>query len=99
MFEGKFKAEHVNDDRYLKYLFSYIHLNPIKIIQKDWKEKGITDKKEALEHLNNYFYSSYFDFLGEKRIQNKILNLKAFPNYFPSKILFIKEIFEWIKIQ
>jgi len=32
LFEGKFKAEHVDEDRYLKYLFSYIHLNSIKLI-------------------------------------------------------------------
>src|SRR3989344_1004827 len=30
LFEGKFKAEHLGTDRYLKYIFSYIHLNPIK---------------------------------------------------------------------
>lgn len=97
LFEGKFKSEHVDDDRYLKYLFSYIHLNPIKIIQKDWKEKGIKDKKHALEFLNNYKYSSYIDFLGESRLENKILNIKSFPNYFPSKEKFKKDILGWLK--
>lgn len=29
LFEGKFKAEHLDSDRYLKYIFAYIHLNPI----------------------------------------------------------------------
>ena len=96
LFEGKFKAEIINNDRYLKYLFSYIHLNPIKLIQKDWKEKGIKNKNEALEYLNKYFYSSYFDFLGEKRKQNNILNLKLFPNYFSSKNSFEREIIEWL---
>ena len=32
LFEGKFKAQHLNKDSYLKYIFSYIHLNPIKLI-------------------------------------------------------------------
>ena len=27
LFEGRFKSEHVDSDNYLKYLFSYIHLN------------------------------------------------------------------------
>ena len=96
LFEGKFKSEHADSDRYLKYLFSYIHLNPIKIIQKDWKEAGIKNKKEALEYLYNYQYGSYIDYLGIKRAQNNILNLEAFPKYFPNKKLFIKEIFEWL---
>lgn len=96
LFEGKFKAEHASNDRYLKYLFSYIHLNPIKLIQKDWKEKGINNKKQAIEFLKNYNYSSYLDYLGENRIQHKILNKNNFPEYFPSKESFIKEIFEWL---
>ena len=96
LFEGKFKSEHLNNDRYLKYLFSYIHLNPIKLIQKDWKEIGIKNKKEAFEYLQNYKYSSYLDYLGIKRIQNKILNIAAFPEYFSDKKSFQEEIFEWL---
>ncbi len=96
LFEGKFKSKHAKDDRALKYLFSYIHLNPVKLIQKDWKEIGIKDKKEALEHLNNYKYGSYLDCLEVERIQNKILNLESFPEYFPDKKSFEKEIFEWL---
>jgi putative transposase len=99
LFEGKFKSQHVDTDNHLKYLFSYIHLNPIKLIQKDWKEKGIKNKKEAINYLNKYFYSSYLDFLGEQRIQNKILNTKSFPKYFPDRISFIKEIFDWLTLR
>jgi putative transposase len=99
LFEGKFKSQHLNTDKYLKYIFSYIHLNPIKLIDKEWKEKGIKNKKIVLEHLDNYFYSSYLDFLEQRRIQNKILNLKAFPSYFPNKDSFKKEIFEWLQFE
>ena len=53
-------------------------------------------KKEVLEYLYNYQYSSCLDYLETERIQNKILNRKAFPNYFPNKKEFSKEIFEWI---
>jgi putative transposase len=96
LFEGKFKSENADTDRYLKYLFSYIHLNPIKLIEKDWKEKGIKDKLKALEFLSKYKYSSFVDFLGELRIKNNILNIKYFPDYFPNKKTFTKEIMSWI---
>ena len=99
LFEGKFKSQHADTDRYLKYLFSYIHLNPIKLIQRDWKENGIKNKKEAINHLNKYIYSSYLDFIGEKRIQNKILNKESFPKYFPNRTSFVKEIFEWLSLR
>jgi putative transposase len=28
LFQGKYKSKHADEDRYLKYLISYIHLNP-----------------------------------------------------------------------
>ncbi|OGI46781.1 hypothetical protein A2121_00230 [Candidatus Nomurabacteria bacterium GWB1_40_6] len=96
LFEGKFKSEHLDIDVYLKYIFSYIHLNPVKLIQKDWKEVGIKNKNEVLKYLDDYKYSSYFDYFGTKRKQNSILNSNAYPGYFPSVEKFKKEILEWI---
>src|SRR3989344_1162446 len=94
LFEGKFKAEHLDNDVYLKYIFSYIHLNPVKLIDKNWKEKGIRNKKEALNYLAQYSYSSYTDYMGKERTQNRILNRKVFPDYFPTTKEFSKEILE-----
>jgi len=37
LYEGVFKSTHAGSDRYLKYLYSYIHLNPAKLIDKNWK--------------------------------------------------------------
>jgi putative transposase len=99
LFEGKFKSEYAYNDRYLKYLFSYIHLNPIKLIQPKWKEEGITNKQKVLDFLLDYKYSSYKDYLDIQRQENLIINKKVFPDYFPSKSLFLKEIFDWIKIE
>jgi putative transposase len=98
LFEGRFKSRHIGEENYFNYIFSYVHLNPIKLIQKDWKEKGIMNKKEAINYLNKYTYSSYLDFMGEKRAQNKILNFEVLPEYFPKNRSFIKEIFEWLNI-
>jgi len=95
LFEGKFKSEHSGEDRYLKYLFSYIHLNPVKLVDKNWKTKKIQNKQKILKFLKNYYYSSYKDYLGEKRIESAILNREDFPDYFPDKRN-LKEIFEWL---
>jgi len=96
LFEGKFKSEYAGSDRYLKYLFSYIHLNPIKLLDSKWKESGVKDKSEALNFLKQYISSSYLDYVGENRAQNKVLNIQAFPRYFPRQKDFTKEIFEWL---
>lgn len=96
LFEGKFKSQYLGNDRYLKYLFSYIHLNPIKIVQSDWKQVGIYNKNEAIEYLKDYRYSSFNDFIGFSRPENKILDYIYFPDYFPTKNSFVREIFEWL---
>ena len=82
LFEGPFKAQHVSRDEYLKYLFAYIHLNPIKIIDLEWKEKGISDINKSEKFLNSYNSSSYPDYMIGNRLEANILNRKAFPEYF-----------------
>ena len=99
LFESRFKAEHANNDRYLKYLFSYIHLNPVKILEPEWKKLGIKNKRKVKEFLQNYIYSSYLDYLGNSRPQNKILNKNAFPTYFVNPKDFAEEIFDWINVK
>lgn len=99
LFEGKFKSVNVIDDIQAKYLFSYIHLNPIKLIQSDWKEKGIYDSTKANHYLNTYKWSSYFDYMNIQRNENVILKTEDFPDFFPTKEKFKKEIFEWIELK
>ena len=82
LFEGKFKLKNIHKENYLEYLFSYIHLNPIKLIQKDWKENGIKNKDKALEYLNKFKYSSYLDYKNPNRTESKILNKEFFPESF-----------------
>ena len=96
LFEGKFKSEHVDNDHYLKYLFSYIHLNTLKLIYSNWKEEGIKNKNQALRFLKDYAFSTYQDYLGHTRKQGKIIDKKSFPDYFPNPASFQKEIFDWI---
>lgn len=96
VFQGKFKSKHLKSDYQLKYLFSYIHLNPVKLIQKDWKETGINDIQKTQEFLSRYKNSSYLDFIEKERNESKILNKLAFPDYFSTTELFKKEIFEWL---
>lgn len=96
LFEGPFKATHADTDEYLKYLFAYIHLNPIKIIDPEWKENGIADYEEAKNYLARYSYSSYLDYMGTNRIENSILNKPVFPDYFSNFKEFSKFIDEWL---
>ena len=96
LFEGSFKSTLVAKDVQAKYLFSYIHLNPIKLIDSKWKENGIKNKKEALKFLESYKWSSYLDYKGVERQENAILDISDFPKYFRNVKSFDNEILDWI---
>lgn len=96
LFQGKFRATHVHRDEYLKYLFAYIHLNPVKIFDPLWKENGIKERVKAEEFLLGYMYSSYVDYCGWTRKENAIINPKAFPDYFHESNSFQNFISWWL---
>ncbi len=98
LFQGRFKAKHADSDEYLKYLFSYIHLNPLKIINANWKNAGI-DSNKSKNFLSSYVFSSYLDYKGSNRKSEKILNRQKFPEYFPTKTDFDSSISDWISIK
>lgn len=92
LYEGVFKSIHANKDTYLKYLYSYMHLNPAKLIDKNWKEKRNIARK-LLEYVFKYPYSSLKEYGVEKF---KIINPTQFPTYFKKPTDHKKELFEWL---
>ena len=78
LFESRFKAKHINTDAYLNWIFSYIHLNPFKLIHQNWKEKGISNLTSAKKFIQNYRYSSYYDYFIGDRPEKVILNKDIF---------------------
>ncbi len=98
LFEGAFKSQHAARDAYLKYLFAYIHLNPIGIIEKEWKKHHISNKIAAEEFLQSYKHSSYMDYAqkDEERHESAILNKLAFPEYFEKENDFNAYLKDWV---
>lgn len=97
LFSSSFKSKHANEDRYLKYLFAYIHLNPLKILNSDWRKLRLYDQERLVNSLSGYDYSSFPDYVEVKRSENLILNREGFPEYFPTSLEFIPFIREWIE--
>ena len=98
LFQGKFKSEHANKDEYLKYLFSYIHLNPVKLIPGEslWKEVEIKNIQKAKDFLKKYEYSSLQSYLEENNKYKNIISKKEFPEYFKNSKDVWKELLEWL---
>ncbi len=82
-----FRSKHIDSDEYLRWVITYIHLNPIEQIEPKWKDNGIHDLKSAQEFLKKYSYSSYQDYFvsrqgspgDEVRQESAILNKDALP--------------------
>lgn len=99
LFQGAFRSEHVSRDEYLKYLYAYIHLNPVKLIDKDWKEKGIKDAAKSFDFAASFQYSSLPDYLGSAREEKAIIDPRPFPEYFSAAGDVKTELFEWLNYE
>ncbi|KKQ21497.1 MAG: Transposase [Candidatus Nomurabacteria bacterium GW2011_GWA1_37_20] len=93
LYEGVFKSTHAGSDRYLKYLYSYIHLNPAKLIDKNWKNNKNKNTINLLKYAFVYQYSSLKEYINSKF---KIINPTSFPTYFKNPGDHKKELLEWL---
>lgn len=97
LFQGRFKVRHIDDEAYFNWLFSYIHLNPVKLIAPRWKEDGILDKRAAEKFMKGYTYSSFHDYFAEKRPESAILSTNTFPDHFEHLNDFAELVSYWNK--
>ncbi len=64
LFQGPFKAVHIeNDDQFVDTMV-YAHINPLSIVYPKWKENGVEDARRAIDFINQYKWSSYLDYIG-----------------------------------
>lgn len=74
-----FRARHINSDDYFRWVLSYVHLNPLDLMDSGWSEKGKIDLDRAVRFLQSFAYSSYPDYFLGKRPATKIINKNALP--------------------
>jgi len=82
-----FRSQHIDSDEYLRWIISYIHLNPVDQVEPKWKDNGIGNLKNTQEFLKKYKYSSYQDYQSRQgtpsdkvmRQEGVILNTDALP--------------------
>ncbi len=98
LFQGTYRAKHINTDVYLKHISLYIHLNALDKHEVNWKEKGILDRSKAGNFLEEYKYSSFPDYCGVKRKENKILSMDSAPKYYVSVTEMMNDIHDWMEI-
>ena len=96
LFQGKFKAVHVEKESHLVYLPHYIHLNALDIVMPEWRG-GNGNIKVALRFLESYRWSSYLDYIGKKNFPSVIVNSPLQIYGSPTSIDYQDMIKEWLK--
>ena len=76
LFQGIFKSQHINKNRYLMHIYSYIHLNPAKLQNIEWKTQTKSFLKTLKKFIITFPYSSLHEYLKE---DYKIIDPKPFP--------------------
>ena len=74
-----FRSRHIDSDEYLRWVFAYIHLNPLESLEPAWKENGLQNSQRASEHLRSYVHSSYQDYFHGYRKASRILSREDLP--------------------
>ena len=95
LFQGKFKAALVKEQRHFMYLPYYIHLNPLDLIDKKWREQRLSTNKRAGRFLESYKWSSYLDYIGKENF-SEILSMDFLSEFFESPAKHKKNMLEWI---
>ena len=75
-----FKSKYIHDDAYLQLAVPYVLLNPAALFDSGWKH-GEAVVAEIWERLQKYPYSSLPEFLGQERLERKIVG-SVLPTYF-----------------
>lgn len=93
LFQGRSKSKHIDDNRYLKHLVDYIHLNPLDYSMPRWREHSIKNSLSAKNEILNYSWSSAKSIINNE--PNPILNRGLIRELFPNPKELLVSALEW----
>lgn len=88
LFQGRTKKILIDSDSHFLHILNYIHFNPLDMLEgsRDWRSQRIVKNNNVLEHLKNYRWSSYQDYIGIKNFPS-ILTISLFNEVFNNDYL------------
>jgi len=81
LFQGRFQSKHVADESYFRWLFAYVHFNPLKLVEPKWKEEGVQNPLKTKAFLASYHHSSYVDYCVTARSERVIFAFQDAPDF------------------
>lgn len=84
LWQGKYKKILIERDNQFSYIPYYIHLNPLDYANHDWRNGNVENLSSAKNNLNNYRWSSFFDY-NDKRNFHSLLYTELLKDILGSK--------------
>lgn len=96
LFQGTFKASHIDKEEYLTHLTRYIHLNPAELYKSQRGGKEIKRFSQIHQFAKDYPWSTYGDYLGGKRFE-AIIDKEVLPKIYESPAEYEKFVGDWME--
>lgn len=99
LFQNAAKIIPAETNAHFLYLPLYIDLNPLDLAFPNWRDKGISNQKKAMNFLESYKWSSFQDYKGTNNFP-LIINPRLFYETFETnEFEYQKEINLWLSGQ
>ncbi len=79
--QGAFKSKHIDTEAYFRYIFSYVHINPVSLVAPNWEADGIADLSVVRDFFQTYQYSSFYDYSIGLRPERAVLAYEEAPDF------------------
>lgn len=96
LFQNKYKLVKIESDEQLSYIPFYIHMNPIGLIEPDWKERIISDQNRTFEYLEKYRWSSHNFYSGRKDFQ-QLIDRESLADYLGQPSEYRQDLLDWLR--
>ena len=98
LFQSRFKAIHIKDDVQLNTVFSYVHTNPVELWESGWKKHGVKNPERAIKKLEEYWASSYNDYIGEPKFPH-VINREFLLEFYGDEKRCKQAVEDWIRFK
>lgn len=98
LFQSRFKAVHIEDDVQLNTVFSYVHTNPVELWEPKWKDGLVKNPERAIKKLEEYWASSYNDYIGKPKFPH-VISREFFLDFYGSEKRCKQAVEDWIRFK